>query len=522
MTPSKIRFNCPSCGIQLDVPAALAGVTGPCPSCQSTITAPIPQPAAPEPAAPEPVAPAAHPRQQPAPEPPAPPEQPSQPSYAPPVEPTQPPQSPAPRSSTDSPPAGQNVFPTVVPDPVRPEVHPLPDEPPFPLEPEPIRELPTHRSDDGMASHSPAPTAEAPRQPSSEPQRSNAGGKVKQGSRIPSILFLLAALVIMTIGVVAILNQTGVVGLNTLKSLLGGGSQEAPATELATPSALDTPRPAPPAPSSEEPVNTTIPKPTEPPLDGGEEEEAPVLPPAELPPGEDFREGETPLPVGIGAVDDPDEIQKILEKFLAARNLTERTPFLSVQSQKNPNVASSPLAQALPDPSSTHFWEILKDPQEKRTDFFYIASWDGTRNTPPEPIAIELHKWEGSESTQVHSEAFVEFYTQKLARYAASPLDRPARFFVLAECVARCFETEAVREHTSKATLKMGSFPNDRTAVKAYFDKKGEILDELKKYREGVAFREDIPMTVTLAWSKESEGPRYLELIQINSFDWHP
>lgn len=42
-TPSLLRFHCPSCRAELTVPAHLAGVEGPCPSCYQTIRAPIPE-----------------------------------------------------------------------------------------------------------------------------------------------------------------------------------------------------------------------------------------------------------------------------------------------------------------------------------------------------------------------------------------------------------------------------------------------------------------------------------------------
>lgn len=40
MTNDCISFACPACGIKLTVPATLAGVIGPCPSCGSQIQAP--------------------------------------------------------------------------------------------------------------------------------------------------------------------------------------------------------------------------------------------------------------------------------------------------------------------------------------------------------------------------------------------------------------------------------------------------------------------------------------------------
>src|SRR5688572_25903805 len=42
-SPEVLRFHCPSCGAQLTVPATLAGIEGPCPSCCRTIQAPLPE-----------------------------------------------------------------------------------------------------------------------------------------------------------------------------------------------------------------------------------------------------------------------------------------------------------------------------------------------------------------------------------------------------------------------------------------------------------------------------------------------
>ncbi|MCB1086566.1 MAG: hypothetical protein KDM63_05945, partial [Verrucomicrobiae bacterium] len=44
ITEDKISFICPSCAAHLQVPARLAGVTGPCPKCSATIVAPKPTP----------------------------------------------------------------------------------------------------------------------------------------------------------------------------------------------------------------------------------------------------------------------------------------------------------------------------------------------------------------------------------------------------------------------------------------------------------------------------------------------
>ena len=533
MNPEKIRFNCPSCGIQLDVPAALAGVTGPCPSCQSSITAPAPQQPSQPIAPPQEVAapvPAAAPPQQPAPAPAQIPVEQEPAPLSPPVSPPPVRTEPITPEPSPQPPSGQNVFPTVLPEPT-PAVHPTPEEPPFPIQPEPATQIPAQRSNDGHASEPPSNEEVTRNSPGQSPS------PTKQGSRLPSIIFLFLFLIAATVLILTVLNVTGVVGINDLKSLFGLGEKKGPppAVQSLSPSLPGkTAEPAVPEPSAEgdsfpetlppRMEETNPPVLEEDPLSVDPESPAESIPPPQLPEGEDFREGETPLPKGLSRnFDDKNQVQEILESFLQAKNLGERQDMVSTDNLSSEKLAASPLAQTFPKPTSILFQDKLTDKQERRSDFFYVVSWDGENNTPAKPITVELHKWPGSEPARLHGAAFLEFYQQKLARYAASPLDRPARFYVMAECVAKCFESDSVPDHNSKATLKLLSFPNDRSPVKAYFDKKGDLLEDLKSFRDGLAFRKAIPLTVTLEWSPDrGNNQRYLEVRIIDSFDWHP
>lgn len=113
---------------------------------------------------------------------------------------------------------------------------------------------------------------------------------------------------------------------------------------------------------------------------------------------------------------------------MVAKNLGERTNFLSTESIANSEIQASPLARDLPDHISTVFHDTLHDEQEQRKDFFYVISWDGINGTPVKPITVELHKWPGSDPPRLQSEAFLELYQQNLIRYSATPRDLPARF----------------------------------------------------------------------------------------------
>ena len=243
-----------------------------------------------------------------------------------------------------------------------------------------------------------------------------------------------------------------------------------------------------------------------------------------LPDGEEFRPGQSPLLEEISnRSDDPRKVQKSLQSFLEATSLEERKSFLTPESLSKPSTSSSILAGPIPPATSTFILNVLKDQEEQRTDFFYVVTWDGKNNSPVKPMTVELHQWPGSDPVQLQTEAFLQFYNKALFKYAAQLRDKPEKFFVIAECIPRCFETDLVNDHKTKATLKLGSYPNDPDPVNAYFDQTGDIMTKLKTYRNGLPLRKAVPLSIILNWSDEqANGKRYLELIKIESFDWHP
>ena len=161
----------------------------------------------------------------------------------------------------------------------------------------------------------------------------------------------------------------------------------------------------------------------------------------------------------------------------------------------------------------------LEDKQEGRTDYFYTIAWNG--NASDQFITIELHHWQAS-PPKVHAEAFLQFYEKKLARFTESPDSPPSQFFIIAKCLPSCFESETVPEAAFKATLKMGNMPSELNISKAYFQKDGELYKQLKTKSNGAAFGTAIPMTATLQWNKDVPEKPFIELIKIDSFDWHP
>lgn len=534
MNSDKIRFSCPTCGTQLDVPASLAGISGPCPSCQSTITAPSAPPQEPtfsQPSAPAPTpapAPAPAPVSLPDPEPilaPAPIS--AQLETAPPVQPQRNRnEAPFPSAPTPVVPAAPEASgPDFALDSGQPQVRTSPQEAGFPLqEPEPAASsIPSHKNRTPGAPTSRGGAIKKVSDLQTTPSPAEHSPRVKNKSRIPSLLFILAVFFIAGSCIVALLKVNGIFNLDLpflpssqSPTQVEVGSDLPPlnpstgidtvidgvGTQMATPPEID-------------PLSIDPEMPSK-----GEATPPPSLEP--LPAGENFREGETPLSseIELSEASESEIFSQQLTTFLTAKNLVERENVISATALQDPRISKSILAGPLPPPTSTNHWTRFNDPAENRTDFFYLVSWDGERGTPVKPIAVQLHRWNEREEPTIHAEAFLEAYEGALMRYAATAREEPARFHVVGRCIPKCFEI--IPNAIDKATLKLTSFPRDNTPIKAYFSKNGDLLDEFKDNLDGIAMKEEVPLTVTLQWSDPAESPRYLELIRVDSFDWHP
>jgi hypothetical protein len=380
----------------------------------------------------------------------------------------------------------------------------------------------------------------------SREEKASLGG-VSRKSRIPGILFLLAILVILVTAVLYVLSMTGIVGLGSIDSLLKPLKSEekqqettpAPTTQTpvetvepseqsssATNSDFSQETPLTDSPPQQEEssivIDPEVPGSPNPELPPSQDEEEPTEAIPTLPPDETFREGETPLPSDLQSDSSADtaQVQQALQAFLGAPNFETRAKYLPTTALHLPGIRDSIFARSWPKPNTIRFLKTAYDLDEARNDFFFIVGWDGTRDSPSRPVTVELHRWHPDQTPRIHAEAFLEAYEEALSRYANTPQSRSARFHVMGRCIARCFRD--IPDASSKATLKLASFPGDLNAPEAFFSKTGDLMSELKERQSGAAMQQEIPMTVTLAWSPEDVKPRYLELIRIDAFDWHP
>ncbi|MDP0489742.1 MAG: hypothetical protein Q7Q71_01675 [Verrucomicrobiota bacterium JB023] len=486
MHDQTLRFKCPSCGIQLEVPTHLAGVTGPCPSCQAKITAPQLPPADADRPSVEPSNPLAS---SPSPAPTA--YQPQE--IAPPTPPKEAPSQPQaqPQASWSSQPGqpGQPAFPTEQPAPAPPN-HP-PAEPAAPAQAplDPAPAAPAALAPEARAKQpeikplDEAPGAEPPNMTHEPPRKQQT---TRRKSRAPWIILLLAfiaLLIALIAGLFIMSNSVGIADLpffkkaNEAPPFVAPPSSSSPADSSTTndempenPAADESTAPDPAAPAEDPDAPLDLDNlPIE--LEQGETSpDSSPLPPVEpLSDEESHREGETPLPTELDSTSS-EAVQTRLENFLKAKTLSEREDILSLGTLEDRAMTKTLLSTPLPEPAAIAHYRRFIEQEESRIDDFFVVAWNGERNSPAQPITVALSQWAGQPAV-IHGPAFGEAYRQDVRRFAAAPSEAPRTFHVIGRCVSQCFEE--IPGAADLATLKIMSHPRDHgDSVKAYFKKK--------------------------------------------------
>ncbi|MEO8614318.1 MAG: hypothetical protein ABI600_04195 [Luteolibacter sp.] len=517
MANDSITFFCPACNIRLTVPGSLAGVTGPCPSCRALIQAPYPAPVvsapvqsiAPAPSVPlQTVSPAPqveYPSQHPGYQPPQPVyTQPAQPIYAQPTQPDYPPQQPVypPPQPVSSPAAVPIIQPPIQPEhytdyaalpvanpvPVSLPVSPSPQSPAT-LRPEP-RQLP-NRSSPGESIAKQVPEAKLNCESSKSP--ATLPPPPRQRSKI---LLVLVPLLFLTLTIALILG-IWIVLKNQGKDSHGNKGKLTESTVL---SILPENNPAPKTPdvSKEE---STLPLPVPTPELPSIIEPVPVLP-----------EGIEPETPGKSAND-------VLEKFLAAKSLSERLPMIETKSPDS-ELAKSCLAAPLPASSNLLIEAQESNAVEQVTDVYYNVDFaTGNNMTNNQTILVRTR---GSGEPKIVVDPFLDSFGGRLAAYARTPSDKSGTFQVIISAVASCND-ERVPNREKKLTLKLLPRDNTKEIARAYFGRQSKIGTMLEDGTYSLSYGKAKACTVVLRWNTE-DNPQapYLEAMDLKTLDWNP
>ena len=209
----------------------------------------------------------------------------------------------------------------------------------------------------------------------------------------------------------------------------------------------------------------------------------------------------------------------VLEKFLAATTLAERLPLMET---KTPEVelATSILRGPLPE-----LFSILIDAQEQNsaeevTDIYYNVNFAGS------DAQIDRHtilmRIRGSAEPKVVADPLLDSLGGRLLAYLSRPADKTGVFQVIVSALASC-NNLAVPSHEKKLTLKLLAREDSKEIAQAYFGRQSKIRAMLEDGSFRLSYGKARPCTVLLRWNlEENPAKPYLEVLDIQHFDWNP
>ena len=271
------------------------------------------------------------------------------------------------------------------------------------------------------------------------------------------------------------------------------------------------------APQSKAPESVDAPpEPT--PREVGRTQKIPTLPtpppaqPTLIEPAPDLPSGMEPKAPGMEALE-------VLEKFLAAKSLSERLSMIET-STPDAELASSCLAGPLP-PAPKRLLEFQEsNPMEEVVDFYYSVDFeDAKHHANPQTLLVRTR---GGSDPKVVVDPFLDLFDGRLAAYAAKPSEDAGVFQAIASPLASCTNPN-VPNREKKLTLKLLARDNTKAIAEAYFGKLSKIGEMLEDGTYSLSYGKAKACTVMLRWNTEDDAKKpYLEAIAIKSLDWNP
>ncbi len=210
---------------------------------------------------------------------------------------------------------------------------------------------------------------------------------------------------------------------------------------------------------------------------------------------------------------------EILGKFLAAKTLAERLPYIETKMSES-ELENTILAGELPANRS-----ILIDTQEANAvemvlDIYYSVDFeDADGKINPQTL---LMRTRGSGQPKLVVEPFLDLFGGRLAEFTSKPSNRQGTFQVIVSALATC-TNEEVPNRDKKLTLKLLSRDNTREIAQAYFGRQSKIGMMLEDGSFSLSYGKAKACTVTLRWNTEEDPAKpYLEAIDLPRLDWNP
>ena len=210
-----------------------------------------------------------------------------------------------------------------------------------------------------------------------------------------------------------------------------------------------------------------------------------------------------------------------IEKFLKATTLNERLPLMSKSKLSPEELKNSSLAGKLKPVKSIQLIDIVSRAEDNMTQHLYSVSFqDPKAKRQRLRIFMQLVERPGIHPPLVHADAFVEHYEKKLAQYAK----QPSKGITTLHCIAEARTSDLAKElpeelKKSMVRLLIKSHPYDEPIFNAYLNKKSPLMKR-------IGSNKDLPYTssrlcvLSFLWNTTDPNHPYIELKDIVTLTW--
>lgn len=206
--------------------------------------------------------------------------------------------------------------------------------------------------------------------------------------------------------------------------------------------------------------------------------------------------------------------EEALQSFFSAPDLNQRLSFITGSRRSKSELEQSCLARPLPAVK-------LQRPLQYMTDgasLFYEVQFDRKLNEQPLPIIINVQQ--GPNGSHVHADAFIDLFEHQVGPSELSPSNEPVTLHVIGDFYMRTYD-DSIPDAGAKSFLKLRAHPRTRPFMIAHFTTDSPLRDQISD-PVGLAWGQSGVVTVTVQPNTETSGKPFMELIEIQSFDWLP
>lgn len=225
------------------------------------------------------------------------------------------------------------------------------------------------------------------------------------------------------------------------------------------------------------------------------------------------------LPDGMPAMAQGKAAIEVLEKFVAAKTLAERLPYMETQTPEA-ELAASVLAGPLPPVVYLELDTQDSNPIEQLMDYYHNVDFQVESNQVSQQTL--LVRTRGQSPPKVVVDPFLDSYGGRLTAYAKAPSEKAGIFQVIISAIASCND-ERIPFPEKKFTLKLLPRDGAKEITRAYFGRQSKIAQMLEDGTYSFNYGSAKACTVMLRWNTEDDSDfPYLEAIDLKAQDWNP